>query len=89
MKHIVDVPGNLSHLDEIYVYISRDDRGLEGILGYREPWPGGSTVAMVTGDKGMLSMFAAMTETPEMKEAARVSKHTFHLLKFTKREELS
>ncbi len=83
MTDIIHDPGNTTKMKEIYIFVSRDKDGNEGIVG-----------ANIGKNREMMAMVTSETKNlPAMKKVVSKIPHrtgkTIHLLKFTTREELS
>lgn len=73
-------PNTLLSVDELYVFISKDDQGNEAVVGQKL---GDSWMPFVAADKGRLDILIPMA-----KELAKHTDKKIKLIKLTKREDI-
>lgn len=78
-----DYPNNLYKIEELYLFISEDEKG-EGVCSFQ---------LMLNGERTMLTMVCADKDRlnslmPYAKSIARESRKKIKLIKFTNREEI-
>jgi hypothetical protein len=81
VKHVVHDPENLLRIEEVWIFISRDDKGNEGVCAFMHPTLG--WVPMVAADEQRLESLR-----PKAAEIARLTSKSVHLIKLTTRLEV-
>lgn len=81
MAIVIGEPNTLPHIDGIFAFLSKDDKGNEGLCAFQ--YKPGHWLPLVAADEKRLASLM-----PVAQEIARHSEHDVVLVKFSTREEV-